>query len=177
MKSFFISDSKVLTENKISHFDFRIYEYLVSNFNVKKISAYVRITDVAGHFALSLPQVKESLGRLSKIVIDGSPLLTIEDGPHYLIFDMPRHKKFLDSIGFRNHSAAAGWKNLSSYLKQNQDSKIVKLYLYPKLDQTQLDEKLRTLSDEQLNKLHSSQFQYPWIFKNEKERRTAPRNN
>ena len=58
MKNFFISDSKVLTENKISHFDFRIYEYLVSNFNVKKISAYVRITDVAGHFALSLPQVK-----------------------------------------------------------------------------------------------------------------------
>ena len=88
MKSFFISDSKVLTENKISHFDFRIYEYLSSNFNVKKISAYVRITDVAGHFALSLPQVKESLGRLSTIIIDGSPLLTIEDGPHYLIFEI-----------------------------------------------------------------------------------------
>ncbi len=35
----------------------------------------------------------------------------------------------------------------------------------------------RTLSDEQLNKLHSSQFQYPWVFKNEKERRTATRNN
>ena len=80
---------------------------------------------------------------------------------------MPRHKKFLDSIGFRKHSAAAGWKNLSSYLKQNQDSKIVKLYLYPNLDQSQLDDKLRTLSDEQLNKLHSSQFQYPWILKNE----------
>ena len=55
MKSFFISDSKVLTENKISHFDFRIYEHLCSNFNVKKISAYVRITDIAGHFTLSLP--------------------------------------------------------------------------------------------------------------------------
>ena len=177
MKNFSITDTKVLTENKVSHFDYRIYEYLCANFNIKKVSAYVRITDIAGHFTLSLPQVKESLGRLSKIVIDGSPLLTIEDGPHYLIFDMPRHKKFLDSIGFRKHSAAAGWKNLSSYLKQNQDSKIVKLYLYPNLDQSQLDDKLRTLSDEQFSKLHASQFQYPWIFKNEKERRTNSRHN
>ena len=177
MKNFSITDTKVLTENKIGHFDYRIYEYLCSNFNIKKVSAYVRITDIAGHFALSLPQVKESLGRLSKIIIDGSPLLTIEDGPHYLIFDMPRHKKFINSIGFHRHSAAAGWKNLSSYLKQNQDSKIVKLYLYPNLDQAQLTDKLKTLSDEQLNKLHESQFQYPWIFKNEKKDRTATSTN
>ena len=154
MKSFFISDSKVLTENKISHFDFRIYEFLCSNFNVKKISAYVRINDVAGQFQLSQTQVKESLSRLSKIVICGSPLITIEDGPHYLIFDLPRHKKFLDSIGFRKHGAAAGWRNLGSYLKQNQDNKIIKLYLYPNLDQYQLDDKLRTLSDEELNKIN-----------------------
>ena len=177
MKNFSIADTKVLTENKVSHFDYRIYEYLCANFNIKKISAYVRINDVAGHFALSVPQVKESLGRLSKIIIDGSPLLTIEDGPHYLIFDMPRHKKFLDSIGFRKHSAAAGWKNLSGYLKSNQDSKIKKLILYPKLDQFELADKLRSLSSEQLNKLHESQFQYPWILRNEKEHRTATANN
>ena len=172
MKSFFISDSKVLTENKISHFDFRIYEYLCSNFNVKKISAYVRINDVAGQFQLSQAQVKESLGRLSKIIIDGSPLITIEDGPHYLIFDLPRHKKFLDSIGFRKHGAAAGWRNLGSYLKQNQDNKIIKLYLYPKLDQFQLDDKLRTLSDEELNKINEKQVMYPWMLRNEKHRRS-----
>ena len=172
MKNFFISDSKVLTENKISHFDFRIYEFLCSNFNVKKISAYVRINDVAGQFQLSQTQVKESLGRLSKIIIDGSPLITIEDGPHYLIFDLPRHKKFLDSIGFKKHSAAVGWKNLGSYLKQNQDNKIVKLYLYPKLDQFQLDDKLRTLSDEELNKINEKQVMYPWMLRNEKHRRS-----
>ena len=172
MKSFFISDSKVLTENKISHFDFRIYEFLCSNFNVKKISAYVRINDVSGQFQLTQAQVKESLGRLSKIIIDGSPLITIEDGPHYLIFDLPRHKKFLDSIGFRKHSAAVGWKNLGSYLKQNQDNKIIKLYLYPKLDQYQLDDKLRTLSDEELNKINEKQVMYPWMLRNEKHRRS-----
>jgi len=172
MRNFFISDSKVLTENKISHFDFRIYEFLCSNFNVKKISAYVRINDVAGQFQLSQTQVKESLGRLSKIIIDGSPLITIEDGPHYLIFDLPRHKKFLDSIGFKKHSAAVGWKNLGSYLKQNQDNKIVKLYLYPKLDQFQLDDKLRTLSDEELNKINEKQVMYPWMVRNEKHRRS-----
>ena len=172
MKNFFISDSKVLTENKISHFDFRIYEFLCSNFNVKKISAYVRINDVAGQFQLSQTQVKESLGRLSKIIIDGSPLITIEDGPHYLIFDLPRHKKFLDSIGFRKHGAAVGWKNLGSYLKQNQDNKIIKLYLYPKLDQYQLDDKLRTLSDEELNKINEKQVMYPWMLRNEKHRRS-----
>ena len=177
MSNFYLSDPAVIKELKISHLDYRVYSYLTANFNIKKISAYVRINDVAGQFQLSQTQVKESLGRLSKIIIDGSPLLTIEDGPHYLIFDMPRHKKFLDSIGFRKHSAAAGWRNLSSYLKQNQDSKIKKLILYPNLDQSQLDDKLRTLSDEQINKLHSSQFQYPWILKNEKERRTATRNN
>ena len=169
---FFISDSKVLTENKISHFDFRIYEFLCSNFNVKKISAYVRINDVAGQFQLSQTQVKESLGRLSKIIIDGSPLITIEDGPHYLIFDLPRHKKFLDSIGFKKHSAAVGWKNLGSYLKQNQDNKIIKLYLYPNLDQYQLDDKLRTLSDEELNKINEKQVMYPWMLRNEKHRRS-----
>jgi len=172
MKNFFISDSKVLTENKISHFDFRIYEFLCSNFNVKKISAYVRINDVSGQFQLTQAQVKESLGRLSKIIIDGSPLITIEDGPHYLIFDLPRHKKFLDSIGFRKHSAAVGWKNLGSYLKQNQDNKIIKLYLYPKLDQYQLDDKLRTLSDEELNKINEKQVMYPWMLRNEKHRRS-----
>ena len=90
---------------------------------------------------------------------------------------MPRHTKFLNSIGFRKHSAAAGWKNLSSYLKQNQDSNIKKFILYPNLDQYQLDDKLRALSDEQLNKLHESQFKYPWILRNEKERRTATKNN
>ena len=122
MSNFYLSDPAVIKELKISHLDFRVYSYLCANFNIKKISAFVRINDVAGQFQLSQAQVKESLGRLSKIVIDGSPLLTIEDGPHYLIFDMPRHKEFLNSIGFRKHSASAGWKNLSSYLKQTQDS-------------------------------------------------------
>ena len=83
-----------------------------------------------------------------------------------------RHQKFLDSIGFRKHSAAAGWRNLGSYLKQNQDSKIVKLYLYPNLDQYQLDDKLRTLSDEELNKINEKQVMYPWMLRNEKHRRS-----
>ena len=77
MKNFFISDSKVLTENKIDQQDYRIYEYFCSNFNIKKVSAYVRIVDAAGHFALSQNQIKESLSRLSQIVIDGSPLVTL----------------------------------------------------------------------------------------------------
>ena len=172
MKNFFISDPEVITENKISHLDYRIYEYLCANFNIKKISAFVRIVDIAGYFALSQPQVKESLSNLSKILIDGSPLLTIEDGPSYLIFDMPRHKKFLDSIGFRKHSAAAGWKNLGSYLKKNQDQKINKNYIYPNLDQYQLDDKLNNLSNEELSKIDESQVLYPWILRNEKDKRT-----
>ena len=172
MSNFYLSDPAVIKELKISHLDYRVYSYLTANFNIKKISAYVRINDVAGQFQLSQAQVKDSLGRLSKIIIDGSPLITIEDGPHYLIFDLPRHKKFLDSIGFKKHSAAVGWKNLGSYLKQNQDNKIIKLYLYPKLDQFQLDDKLRTLSDEELNKINEKQVMYPWMLRNEKHRRS-----
>ena len=175
MKNFFVSDSKVLTENKIDPQDYRIYEYFCSNFNIKKVSAYIRIVDAAGHFALSQNQIKESLSRLSQIVIDGSPLVTIEDGPNYLIFDMPRYKRFLETIGFRKHNASVGWKNLGNYIRQSRPE-AKKNYLYPKLDQHQLDDKLRTLNDEQFSKLNQTQFQYPWVFKNEKKRRTAPSN-
>ena len=170
MKSFFLSDPEVIKEIKITSFDYRIYEYLCLNFNVKDHTAFVRIVSIAGQFQLSQTKVKESLSRLSEIIIKGDRLLTIEDGPDYLIFDMPRHKKFLESIGFRKHFSSAGWKNLGSHLKQN---KIIKKdYLYPGLDQYQLDDKLKVLADEELNKINPERILYPWILKHEKNRRT-----
>jgi len=170
MKSFFLSDPEVIKEIKITPFDYRIYHYLCFNFNVKDHTAFVRIVNIAGQYQLTQTEVKESLSRLSKIIIKGDRLLTIEDGPDYLIFDMPRHKKFLTTIGFRKHFASAGWKNLGSYLKQN---KIIKKdYLYPKLDQHQLDDKLKDLSNEDLSKINPERILYPWILKHEKNRRT-----
>ena len=170
MKSFFISDPEVIKEIKITPSDYRIYEYLCLNFNVKTHEAFVRIVNIAGQFQLSQTEVKDSLLRLSKIIIKEKPLVTIEDGPNYLIFDLPRYKKFLESIGFRKHFAAAGWKNLAAHLKQN---KIInKEYLYPGLDQYQLDDKLSKLSNEDLSKINPDKILYPWILRNEKNKRT-----
>jgi len=69
MKSFFISDPEVIKEIKIIPSDYRIYEYLCLNFNVKSHEAFVRIVNIAGQFQLSQTEVKDSLLRLSKIII------------------------------------------------------------------------------------------------------------
>ena len=44
------------------------------------------------------------------------PLIQIKEG-RYISFDMPAHKKFLESIGFKKFSNY-GWRVLNNHLKQ-----------------------------------------------------------
>mgnify|MGYP003148308431 CR=1 FL=1 len=114
MRQFYISDPKLFDLN-ISAFDFRLYEYLCKNYDLKRLSPYVRMVDCADNFSVPLPKIKEALERLSLLSIDYKPLITHKN---FTYFDMPRYKYFLESIKFRKNYSRGGW----SKLKQNVNS-------------------------------------------------------
>ena len=114
MRQFYISDPK-LFDLDMSDFDFRLYEYLCKNYDLKRLTPYVRMVDCADHFLIPLTKIKEALQRLSLMSIDYKPLITHKN---FTYFDMPRYKYFLESIKFRKNYTRAGW----SKLKQNVNS-------------------------------------------------------
>ena len=99
MSNFYLSDPLVLNELKLQDEDFRIYQHCCRQFNVKTLNSFIRIVEIAGQFQLSIEQVQHSLARMTRIRIQGLPLIKISEGPKYLIFDMPRHKEFIKQIG------------------------------------------------------------------------------
>ena len=99
----------------MSAFDFRLYEYLCKNYDLKRLSPFVRMVDCADNFTTPLPKIKEALDRLSKLNIDFKPLITHKN---FTYFVMPRYKYFLESIKFRKNYTRAGWYKL----KQNVDT-------------------------------------------------------
>ena len=115
MRQFYISDSKVF-DLDMNDFDFRLYEYLCRNYDLKRLTQFIRMVDCADHFSTPLPKIKESLQRLSLMNIDYKPLLTHKN---YTYFDMPRYKHFLQSIKFQKNYTRMGWnklkQNVSSY--------------------------------------------------------------
>ena len=113
MRQFYISDPKIF-ELDMSDFDFRLYEYLCKNYDLKRLTAYVRMIDAADKFKVPLPKIKESLDRLSRISIDYKPLIKHQD---FKYFEMPRYKAFLESIQFRKNYTAKGWRQIRSNVK------------------------------------------------------------
>mgnify|MGYP003139219780 CR=1 FL=1 len=115
MRQFYISDPKIF-DLDMSAFDFRLYEYLCKNYDLKRLTPYVRMVDCADHFLTPLPKIKEALDRLSMMSIDFKPLITHKN---FTYFDMPRYKYFLESIKFRKNYTRMGWnkmrQNISSY--------------------------------------------------------------
>ena len=111
MRQFYLSDPKIF-ELGMSDFDFRLYEYLCKNYDLKRLTPYVRMVDCADYFSKPLPKIKEALERLSLLNIDYKPLITHKN---FTYFDMPRYKYFLESIKFRKNYTRAGW----SKIKQN----------------------------------------------------------
>mgnify|MGYP003639538664 FL=1 len=81
------------------------------------------------------------------------------------MFDMPAHKYFLENIGFAKYKSYKGWRALSGYLKQREDTG--KVYLYPNLDQYELLEKLQSLPPAELAEIKKkpNQLRYPWMLK------------
>lgn len=165
MSKFFLADPLVLTELSIQAKDYRIYQYLCHNYNVKKLTAFVRLVNIAGQFQLPMAEVQAALSRLAKIRIEGLPLLKITTNNKHIVFDMPRHKHFIKALGFEKYRSSLGWK----MLREHTAPVINKKYLFPELDQHQLFDKLNDLPIEQLRKFKEEDFAYGWVLRNVKK--------
>ena len=164
MSTFYLSDPNVLINGLLTPLQFRIYSYCCSQFNVKKMSAFIRIVNIGGQFQKTKEEVEQVLIYLSKIKVNDKPLISIKDGPQYILFDMPAHRSFLEDIGFKKYKSYKGWRALNGYLKQRDTGKA---YLYPELDQFALLEKLQGLPPEELAEIKKKpdQLRYPWMLR------------
>ena len=163
MSKFYLTDPNINTL-PLTDQQFRIYQYLCGQYNVKKHQSFIRIVNVGGQFQLTKDEVQKELIELSKIKHLDLPLIKITKD-NYISFDMPAHKKFLESIGFKKFQTA-GWRILNGHLKEIHTKEIKKEYLYPRLDMYELREQLEDLPTEELKKIKPSQLLYPWILKN-----------
>ena len=168
MSNFYLSDTKILKENKLNNLDFRVYSYCCHQFNVKTLTSFIRLVDISGTFQIGLEQVQESLNRLARIHIDGLALISIRDAGKYLVFDMPRHKHFIQQIGFTRFGSSKGWSTLKNHTQQFTTKK----YLYADLDQYELFDKLNDLPIEEFNKINPNDLMYSWIYRDVKKHRT-----
>ena len=163
MSKFYLTDPNIfqlpLTDNQ-----FRIYQYCCSNYNVKKGEAFIRIVNIGGQFQMSKDEVQEELAALSKIKHLDLPLISIKQ-EQYIKFDMPAHKKFLESIGFKKFSNY-GWRVLNNHLKEIHTKELKKEYLFKDLDMYQLYDRLADLPKEELKKITEDKLQYPWVLRN-----------
>ncbi len=166
MSIFYLSDPLVLNELRLQDDDFRIYQHCCRQFNVKTLNCFIRLVDIAGQFQISVEQVQHSLARMTRIRIEGEPLIKIKDSGKFLVFDMPRHKVFIKSIGFQRFNASKGWKHLREHLA---NAPVKKKYLYPKLDQYELLDLLIELPQEQFDKIKPEDLLYGWMYRNAKK--------
>ena len=110
-------------ELKMSDFDFKLYSYLCKNYDLKRLTPFVRMIDCADHMIVSLPKIKEALQRLSILNIDYKPLITHKN---FTYFDMPRYKHFLETIKFQKNFSNKGFnkvkQNIYTYQNGNYDN-------------------------------------------------------
>ena len=124
------------------------------------------MVDIAGQFQISVEQVQHSLARMTRIRIDGEPLIKIKDAGKFLVFDMPRHKSVYQVNWFQRFNASKGWKHLREHLT---NAPVKKKYLYPKLDQYELLDLLIELPQEQFDKIKPEDLMYGWMYRNAKK--------
>lgn len=169
MSKFYLTDPNITSLNMTDQ-QYRIYQYCCANYNVKKHEAFIRIVNIGGLFRLSKDEVQNELIELSKIKHLDLPLIQIHQGK-YISFSMPSHKKFLEDLGFKKFSNY-GWRVLHNHLKEVHEKEIKTEYLYPTLDQYELNDQLEDLPTEELKKIKSDQLKYPWVLKNVIKNRT-----
>ena len=75
MSNFYLSDPNIVINGNLKPLEFRIYSYCCSQFNVKKMSAFIRIVNIGGQFQKTKEEVEEILISLSKIKINDKPVL------------------------------------------------------------------------------------------------------
>ena len=165
MSKFYLTDPNILTA-ALTVQEFKIYHYLCSNYNVQKHTAFVRLVNIAGLFQLTIPEVEKILIKFCQIKVNDLPLMNIIKDK-YDIYSMPSHKRFLETLGFKQNNSFKGFKTINGYLKQvhTKEQEIINNYIYPKLDQWELLEKLESLPTEEFKKVKPEQLQYPWILK------------
>lgn len=164
MSKFYLTDPNIINA-ALTDKEFRIYHYCCSNYNVQKRSAYIRIVDIAGLFQLTKKEVEELLIKLSQVKVNDLPLISMKQ-EKFISFDMPSHKKFIESLGFKKYSNQ-GFRTLNGHFKQIQEAEQIKIreYLYPDLGEWELLDKLESLPIEEFKKVKPSQLQYPWVLK------------
>ena len=167
MSNFYLSDPNIVINGNLKPLEYRIYSYCCSQFNVKKMQAFIRIVNIGGQFQKTKEEVEEILISLNKIKFYERPLISIKEGPKgYIEMDMPAPKYFLEQIGFKKYKMSNGWRTLNGYLKQiNQTNKVLK---FEDLDQYALLDKLQDLPLEELAKIKPEDLRYPWMLKNVK---------
>ena len=111
MRKFYLSDPQIF-DLEMSDFDFKLYSYLCKNYDLKRLTCFVRMVDCADYFVVPLPKIKAALQRLSLMNIDYVPLVTHKN---FTYFDLPRYRKFLENIKFKKNFSQAGWNKI----KQN----------------------------------------------------------
>jgi len=163
MSKFYLTDPNIINA-ALNDKEFRIYQYCCSNYNVTKRSAYIRIVDIAGLFQLTKDEVEEILIKLTTVKVHDRPLISMKQ-EKWISFDMPSHKYFLESIGFKKFSNV-GFKTLGKHFQEIHTKQLNIDYLYPKLDRFQLYDVLEKLPIEELNKIKSDQLLYPWVIRN-----------
>ena len=163
MSKFYLTDPNINTL-PMTALQFKIYHYCCANYNVKKHEAFIRIVNIGGQFQLTKDEVQKELIELSKIRHLELPLIKINEGK-FISFEMPSHKKFLESIGFKKYSNY-GWRVLNNHLNEINTKQLKKEYLYPGLDQYELYDELIDLPEEELKKVTKDQLQYPWVLRN-----------
>ena len=163
MSKFYLTDPNI-NILPMTDLQFRIYHYCCANYNVKKHEAFIRIVNIGGQFQLTKDEVQKELIELSKIKHLDLPLIVIKNDK-YISFDMPSHRKFLESIGFKKYSNY-GWRVLNNHLNEINTKQLKKEYLYPGLDQYELYDELIDLPEEELKKVTKDQLQYPWVLRN-----------
>lgn len=163
MSKFYLTDPNINTL-PLTDLQFRIYHYCCANYNVKKLQAFIRIVNIGGQFQLTKDEVQQELINLSEIKHLDLPLIKITKD-NYISFDMPAHKKFLESIGFKKFQSA-GWRVLNGHLKAIHTKELKKEYIFPRLDQDELYDELIDLPIEELNKIKKEQLKYPWVLRN-----------
>lgn len=172
MKDYYINDKKIITNLNLNNQEYRIYNYCCANYNFKKLEPYIRLVDIAGYFQISFATVKEILNNLATKEVDNKKLLKIFFTNGFVHFEMPYYKSFIEELGFKKNNTISGFKNITDKVKELNSKADNKNYLFPKLDQFDLSEALRDMPDEDFEKIKPDQLRFPWVYYDEKARRT-----
>lgn len=172
MKDYYLTNKDLIISNKLSHQDYRIYSYLCADYSVTKHKPFIKITDLAGTFFHTTTEIIKILEKFAQTEINNKKLLVIYKNGNYIEFEMPYYKYFLENLGFKLNNYKSAFKNLDERIKSINVVKDHKQYLFPKLDQFNLSEALRDMPDEDFEKIKPEQLRFPWVYHDEKARRT-----